>query len=295
MASFSNPALRRFNKRMGAGQKKRGFQPFSTPTSPPPGFYDPALDAQLGNANRGLQYHLDDLTTAGERAGSQLGIDTESVNRNQARSLADLMTEATRAQQDHQAALDELGRRFTRLGQGQAQAASAAGLAGGALQAAAQARAQNQAIAQQPIDTAFQRTNENIGTQRQRVNEDAGLSLADLQRQFGYGAADRSTDETRSQIENTNFGQDIGAEKFFQAGQAGYVLPSAPSNEFTGPGGPYQVRVEGGQDVGYDPQGNVLFRRPRGGASVLAGAMTRRRSGPSVPRVRAGQPRRRFA
>jgi hypothetical protein len=297
MAGFGTPALRAFNRRMSAGRKTRGFMPFQPETSPPPDRYDPALDAQLGNANRGLAYHLDDLATAGERANSQLGIGTESVQRGQGRTLADLLREQMQAGQDYRTNTDALGRRFMQQGQGQAQAASASGLSVGALQAAAAARAQNQGRAQAQLDTAFQRLNQSIDTQRQRVNEDAGLSLADLQRQYGYGVADRSTDATRSQIENANFGLDIGKEKFFQAGQTGYASPGPPSNEFTDANGnPYQVRVEGGQDVGYDPQGNVLFRRDRtGGDRVLARAMGRRTSGPSMRAPAARVPRRRFA
>lgn len=88
-------------------------------TSPPPGTYDPAIDAQVGQANRGLDDYLSDYTrdygepgtALGGRAGedygvSQAGIQRDlgyglaDINTSSGRSLADLLTSSGRQSED---------------------------------------------------------------------------------------------------------------------------------------------------------------------------------------------------
>jgi hypothetical protein len=206
-----------------ATRSKRTPAPVSD--RPPAGFYDPSLDAQQRASGRGLSDLLADTTTAGSRAESDYQLGNNQLKTTAGRSLADLLRGNQREGQDYSTSLADLSRSFQRLGQSQAQSAASKGLGQGALAAAMKARTANEAIKRQPLDTAHQRAGEDYTTQTGRVNEDLSSGLAENARQYQYGVDDRATDVGRAQRENLFFGQDIGAQKLFQAGQAGWTIP----------------------------------------------------------------------
>lgn len=143
-------------------------------------------------------------------------------------------------------------------------AAGAAG--GGASAQAAAKRAGNKAFERQPIDTAYgrqtadldtnfarfgqdsaqaqtrfgedvartaqginmsgQRTGRDIGIAGTRLGEDTTTALGRLGVGYERGVVDRTTGLTRARRENTAFGQDIGAARFYQARAGMGALPT---------------------------------------------------------------------
>lgn len=206
--------------------KPPAFNPTPTTVTPPAGQYDPALDAQKRAGDRGLAQLLQDLATQGSRAESQLAIDKGQINQGADWSLADLLTGHNREGQDYGNATKDLGTQYQRLGQSQAGRAVQSGLQGGGTFAAAlAARNANQSHDQAGLDLAHNRAWEDYWTQTGRVTTTRDQQLADADRLYGYGVTDRATAGQRAQDENVFFGQDIGAQKQYQAGQAGWVAP----------------------------------------------------------------------
>ncbi len=259
---------------MSAAVQRRGRPTSTAPqrvlTSPPPGSYDPAIDAQVGQANRGLGDLLSDYvrdygepgTAQGGRSGEDFNLGRDAVNRGAGRSLADLLstrartgedfgrararagedfgTARARAGENYGQAVAGLQRGFAQLGAQQGQASRAAGVQrGGALAQALAKRTANEAIARQPIDQGFARFGEdsaraegrfNADTNQsesrfnadsaqseQRLGEDKQLGLAGLQRGFLRGVDDAGVGLARAGRENTAFGLDANATRFFQA------------------------------------------------------------------------------
>lgn len=243
-----------------------GFTPYRN-DRPAPGFYGVELDQQGRAATRGLAQTLQDLGTAGSRAETQLALDKDTLDRRFERGTHDLALSDTRNREDFTTAMGNIARGFQRQASGQRQSASAAGLAGpgGALLAAARARAVNQGIAEQPVRQSFDRANYDNSVSRARLGEDTSLARTELERQFGMGAADRGQAGQRATDENTMFQLDIGQQRFQQAGQMGYIAPPRPRNEFTdAQGQPYRVIRQGKRTVGVNSLGNVLWRRAAG-------------------------------
>jgi hypothetical protein len=285
-----------------------GFSPFEAPTSPPPGFYDPALDAQGRASDRGLDQLLADLRKQGTRSEDQRTLDRGDIERTAGESLADLLRQSgregedygtatgrlgedfgrskSRLGEDHTTNSEAIGRNYQRLGASQSQSAVAAGASGGYFAGAAKARAANQGLDQgaedrafgrssQDLQTGFDRTGadllrdhmrfgEDASTQTTRIGDAKDRGLGEVDRQYGYGVVDRADAGQRATDENTFFQQDLGGQKLFSAGQQGYTLPTGPKNEFRdAQGNPYQVRIEGKEAVGYNPDGTVKFRRKK--------------------------------
>jgi hypothetical protein len=213
-------------------------------TSPPPGTYDPAIDAQVGQANRGLGDYLQDYirdfgepgTALGGRSGEDLTLGKQDVERGYGRSLTDLLTNRSRAGEDYGRAVEGLNRNFAQLGAAQTQAARAAGVQrGGALAQALAKRAENKRIAREPIDTNFSRFNADSAQAQGRLGEDRGLALGALDRGFLRGTDDAANALARAQRENKQFGLDATAQKFYQADiplplpDAAAASPGAPA------------------------------------------------------------------
>jgi hypothetical protein len=233
------------------GSPLQPFSPFTPYGTPPTGSYDPALDAQLGAANRGLFDQGQDTQTQRERLGTDYNL-----------QRGDLITAEDRATQDHQRALDMLTRNYSQLANRQAQGQARAGVMGGGavLQAAAK-RAANRALEQAPIDTAYSRfTADNQSAQGrlalQMAPPDAGNPLG------GRAFQDLNTGFTRAQREGSQFGLDTAAEKAYQASGAGWEPGKKPANEFIGPRGVYRGIRRGGTYFGVNPDGTIRFRRP---------------------------------
>lgn len=199
----------------------------ATPTvMPPAGMYDPALDAQGRAGDRGLGYLLQDLGKAGTRADDQHTIDRGQINQGADWSLADLLTGHNREGEDYGRATADLGQSYQRLGASQAGAAIQAGVAeGGTFAAAKKARDVNQGHDQSGLDLGHARAGEDYNTQTDRVTKTRDQQLGDVDRLYGYGTVDRADTGQRAQDENTFFGQDTGAQKLYQAGQAGWTAP----------------------------------------------------------------------
>lgn len=231
----------------GKAQQKK---PALAPTSPPPGFYDPAIDAQVRASSRGLADLFADTSTARLRGANDHTTARDDIFRQRDEGLADLLSGynrgladsqlgETRLGEDHSTAVENLMRSYTRLGGQQAQLASMAGLGGSAAAQSASKRSANEALDQAPIDTGYQRNLADLLTGRQRMTEDYGTNVtrttqaADRgagQLDLGWGRQqeDWQTQTDRAQRENTFFGQDANQQKWFQAKQAGYVAPSKP-------------------------------------------------------------------
>lgn len=238
------------------------FGPALGPTSPPPGSYDPSIDAQIGQSSRGLQDLLGsyitnfgepgtalggragaDLATGQGRIAEQLANGSQDLNTTSGRTLADLLTASTRAGEDHTTQVADLGRQYARLGDAQRQSAESAGVGGGgALAQALAKRTENEAHDQAPIDTAFSRSAADNASQVARTNEDTATGLSRLQTGASEQGADLVTNASRqsqdaltgllsAQRENTNFGLDANNQKLFQANQplaGGAPAPFAP-------------------------------------------------------------------
>lgn len=172
-----------------------------TPYKPPPvptGSYDPALDYQLGAAQRGFQYAGQDAQRNQLRLSNDYGINQADINRGfgrntedlnlqfrygqedlgtqSARGYQDLGTARTRGTEDYGRAVGQLTRNYDRLaGQQQEQQARAGGLlrSGAALQAA-QKRSENMAWDRAPIDTNYNRFLADNTQSQTRLGEDVG-------------------------------------------------------------------------------------------------------------------------
>jgi hypothetical protein len=90
-----------FASRVAAAQRPR-FKPFKPYQAPPlpSGSYDPALDAQLGAANRGLGDTQADYATQAQRAQIDYGLQQDQINAPRQTQTAARRTCYTRGTQD---------------------------------------------------------------------------------------------------------------------------------------------------------------------------------------------------
>jgi hypothetical protein len=249
---------------------QRSLKPTTNPiVRPPAGTYDPALDAQMRAAERGFQDLRIDTEQGNERANTNyyqsLGDinqrDTEqsfdfqqqadATDRSFSRSLSDLLRDRARGGEDYGEAIKGLQRNYQRLGNVQAEQATASGQTqGGALAAALRARTENEAIERKPIDTNFQRFTQDSATAEARNREDFALSNADINRRwqrasgdlqrargdaaqsYQYGVSDRAMQLARGSRELGFYGQDVNAQRLYQATSSGlYNPPAAPAKK----------------------------------------------------------------
>lgn len=233
------------------------FMPYQAPTSPPTGTYDPNLDASLAAAKRGYSDLEADTAKVGGRAFSDynialgdksLGEQSTGLEGQRARGLADSL------------------RQYTILGNRQTQAARGAGVSeGGALAAALAKRQANQTRDDTRLNTSIDQAEGDLGLRYQRGVEDRGDVLGRAGRELGF------------------YGQDIGASKFFQAGQAGFELPTRPADQGVGPTGtPYKKLTINGRKVFADAAGALYDQPPGTAGAKVVGAP------PKKPRVEAG-------
>lgn len=258
------------------------FQPFK-PYQPPPlpsGSYDPALDAQVGAAGRGIGDLERDTARDDLRDRVDYGEGRDQINQGRDRGLADLDRQFGRGTEDLDWQSSMLQRSYSQLANRQSQQINAAGLSGGAALQAAAKRAANMAVDQRPIDTARQRLTEDTSLSRSRLEQDTAWQLGQLAKDFappgeggplgGRRFQDRADALARAQRENVQFGIDVEALKAFQAGQSGYEAPGRgepggmPRNEFSGDElgiGPHR-RIRRGGFVHYvRPDGSVIKRK----------------------------------
>lgn len=273
-----SPAARaEAQQKRDAQQNARSFIPTRVPERPPPGSYDPALDAAEGQTQTGFSDLLDDAAKKRTRGLGDYGLSRGDLTRQRDERLADVGRSRTRGEEDFASRLGGLQRQFRILGDNQRQAANARGVSqGGTLAASAAKRAENEAYDRQPLDVARTRLGEDLDQDVTRTGEahDRGVGALDLnyQRTFGPGQ-DMDVALARAARDTGQFSIDTGRSRNFQAMQNNYdPLADKPRNEFTtyGAGGErLDYRTLGGGRVRV-PSGQTL-RVPKGrkGASVV--------------------------
>lgn len=272
---------RRAWERMNPG-KKLPAVPAWTPWKPdpvPPGLYDPSLDAQAGQINRGYGDTLADAAIGSTRRAEDeaqgredLHFQRQGVDRNLMRTLHGLDQSFIRGNQDYDTGVAALQRSFRHLGNQQAQQQRAFGVArGGAALQAARKRMENEALERQPLDTAWARQREDIDRARTQTREDAATDYASLDRAgarltVGGQRAGQDADlgVFRAGRETDFAGLDVDSLRRFQAVGAGWQPSTAPSNEFAdAQGNPYRVVRQGRFNARVSPAGYVINRTRR--------------------------------
>lgn len=258
----------------------RMFTPFKTPTRPPAGTYDPALDAQERATGRGLADFLEDTETGRTRATTDYGLGLADIATGERYQTEDMDRGLTRAREDHTSQSGLLSRRYSMLADSQVDQQAAAGVdRGGTVMAALAKRQANQAVDQAPLDSALSRFMEDDARGRLRLTEGADRQRGALGLNYSRAGEDFTEGVERAQRENTQFGLDIGEQRFYQATGAGYTPPSAPAGEHSKGGITYRVSGQGpgrkyvlpnGRQVGRDEWVNMWrWRR-----SMLARGLT---------------------
>ena len=167
---------------------------------PSQGSYNPDLDAAERAATRGLGQLRQDTELGLARAGQDYTFGREDLNRG-----------LSRGEEDYRTNTQALQRSFNILAGRQQENANAAGvLRGGAMLQAAAKRKENQGIQQGGLDTS-------IG----RLRQDTQTGLGRLDVGYNRQVSDFGTAQQRATDENTFYGQDIAAQRFFQASQPG--------------------------------------------------------------------------
>lgn len=179
------------------------------PARPPAGYYDPALDAQLGQSRRGLGDLRQDTELADARAAQDYTFGMEGFARDRDRGYQDI---------DRQIAA--LQRGYQQLGRRQSEGNRVAGvMSPGLLARQMQIRAANEAFERSPLDVA-----------RTRIGEDYATNTGRLGVEYARGGFDRGAALTRAEREQSQFGLDIGEQMRYQATGAGWVPPPPPRN-----------------------------------------------------------------
>lgn len=219
---------------VGVGYGHGAPHPPPQSVKPPAGYYDPALDAALGAAQRGYGYQQADYARdfgsdgAGGRAFNDYQLNLGHLTQGRDNALADIGTGETRATEDHTTALANLALQYQRLGRQQSEGDRRAGVtSGGLLAQQQQIRAANKSRDQKPIDTAFNRQMADYSTGRTRVGQDFDWNSGQLGLGYQRGQEDASTALSRAGVETNQFGIDTQASRYAQATQAGYVPPGA--------------------------------------------------------------------
>jgi hypothetical protein len=211
-----NPRRRRQPPRAFAGVGG-GFSAQSSPkpggaaldsTFPQPPFltYNPEIEAKRRAAQRGLEdteenvktklhfghrdllQALQNIHVGAARHRQDIGRESQRGQQKLSFEEQDAKTRAARANQDFDSQLANIGRQFAQLGHRQSEGANAAGVNDAGTQAAASAaRGRNQSLAEAPVNTARERTNEDLYTALSRIagargelEQDAGRSLTRL-------------------------------------------------------------------------------------------------------------------
>lgn len=260
--------------------------------------YDPTIgsiaeltrgrDDSLLNLNRGLERGVFDLT------------------RSRDRGLQDIGTSRTRGEEDYGRSVEELQRNFRILGGQQTEAARAMGVQrGGALAQSARKRAENEAFERVPLDRGIARLRqdltrdetrlgEDFTTQKGRIDQDYWTNILRLDRDYNVDVQRANTNYARGEegrgVQQSRAGRELGEyrldtnqQRFFQATQSGYELPTRPANEITRAGQTAQVQgqnkpvsqrtytLPSGQQLNRKQWVGFIRRRRQGGTPQLYG------------------------
>lgn len=174
----------------------------------PAGAYNPIRDIELAAGKRGLSNTLEDIGTRGVRGEQGYLIGKEGIEREKAEQA-----------DNHAKALAALQQSYQRLGVRQGEQANTAGvLRGGALLQAAAKRATNEGKTRDEQNQAAQRTQE--GLQRQ---------LGQLTTARQQEGEDLTTQGSRAEREQAQFGIDTTTLEGREAAENGYIAPQAPN------------------------------------------------------------------
>jgi hypothetical protein len=122
-----------------------------------------------------------------------------------------------------------LQRSFNVLAGRQQEGANQSGLVGGgALLQAAAKRKVNQGVQQQGLDMGLRRGTEDLATQYGRLDQDTSRGIGQLGVGYNRQVTDSGTALSRAERENTAFGLDVNAQRYFQAAQSGWEPPKRP-------------------------------------------------------------------
>lgn len=240
-----------------AARRKRAFKPFVAPTRPPPGSYDPSLDAQLRGSERGLGDLTQDTERDNARSLNDYNLSANDIREAKARSLADILRGRTEGREDYTRTVQGLDQGYSRLASSQAEAGNAAGLAGGFAQQAAEKRAANYTTDRAPVDTGYQRFTGESAQAETRLNENTEDALGKLTLGYQRGNEDRLQALTRGTREQGFFNSDIGDARFYSARGSGYVPPTMDDDERNKSGlaykilGPNQYLTTGGKIINH--------------------------------------------
>lgn len=226
----------------------KGFTPFAPPTSPPPGTYDPGLDASKRANDRGLLDLKQDTDLGNQRADTQHTASLAQLLRGRQRGEADLGAALARETADFGRNTETLQRNYSNLGLAQtARASQGAFVDTGSIAAGAGARQENQGRDQGELNLAHSRFGEDNTTARTRLGEDYDSGVTQADTEFQYGVDDRASTLARALREGNFFGQDTAAAKMYQATSSGLFTPPAkPANENTDAKGAYRLIVRHG-------------------------------------------------
>jgi hypothetical protein len=248
-------------------QSAYGFTPFTPDLTPPSGYYDPAIDAQVASTQRGYDDTADDAATAQRRAQQDYELGKTAIGTTYDRGMADIGTNRQQTTEDRDTAVANLERSYQRLGNSQRQAQNARGvLTGGARLQAAAKRAANEALDRAPIDTAYTRAISGLDTSATRLGEDRDTQLGQLGIGYGRQTDDTATALARAGRENEQFKIDARASAAQQAATAGwspYALQ--PSNQFGQGASARQVVTRGNTVYVYGPDGRIIDTRKKAG------------------------------
>lgn len=241
------------------------FKPWKAPPVPT-NLYDPAIDAQVGQSDRGYLDTQLDTGLANQRAQTDYGIGMAGLSTGLGRTTTDLATAREQQTQDYNRNVMLLARSYTNLANRQKQQQNGAGvLDGGAVAQAALKRAANQALEQQPMDTQNARFLADNSQQLSRAQEDNAVQVAGLGLGLQRGQEDRELGLTRAGREHSQFGLDAEKQRQFQGAQNGYIAP-APGTKGGQPKNQYVT--EGGRTLRKIVKGTVEYHVDKDGKIV---------------------------
>jgi hypothetical protein len=219
-AKYGSSGYAKAFTKFGSLGQRRGAAKKVTLGRPPPGTYDPDLDAQERAAQRGYGNTIEDVGRARERASSDFGLGEGEIGRQYGENLSDLIKSRSQGTQDYQTNLQTIARDFSQLGNVQAQRGRQAGLGGGFAMQAQRKRAANEAITRAPVDLGFQRFMEGSKLAETRLGEAKKREAGQLGLGYSRGSEDLSTTQRRAGTELNAYLQDLSVARQAQYGGA---------------------------------------------------------------------------
>ena len=168
----------------GSWPQPRSLSHVSAPwrqTPIPAGYYNPTLDTEVGESERGAADATQEALTALTRGNSDYTLSKGEFQRKQQEGDTEIGRTRSIDEQNTAQALRRLGLSYSRLGTSQEEQQNAAGvLTGGAALQAASKRAANQTEQEQPIKQTEQRSLEDLSTKQRQLDEGTSRSLGNL-------------------------------------------------------------------------------------------------------------------